>query len=107
VSKPVIKIATHIRGVDKMRSILGNIKSELRQHIAKVILFSYALILGTSLPLALSRCTTNCLNCGSCSIYLGIIPIIAAIALRNKFRRLRDRLTRGLSRNAKADLRKG
>ena len=89
-----------------MKNIFGNVGSELRRHIAKVALFSYALILGTSLPLAVSRCTTNCLNCGSCGIYLGIIPIIAAIALRNKFKRGWERVTHGLSRNAKTESRK-
>ncbi len=69
-----------------MKRQFSKIKYEFRQNTLKVVLFSYALILGTSLPLTLSRCSANCSNCGSCALYLGIIPIILAVALRKKIK---------------------
>jgi hypothetical protein len=90
-----------------MKDIWQNIKSKAKQNIGEIVLFSYALVLGTSLPLALSRCSANCLNCGSCTLYLGIIPIIAAVALRNKIKRIWEHIIHSVSRITRTALRKG
>jgi hypothetical protein len=84
-----------------MKDLFYKIKTELRQNMVKVILFSYALILGTTLPLTLSRCTANCSSCGSCALYLGIIPVIAAVALRKKIRHGWESLANAFSRSPK------
>src|SRR5512137_175274 len=72
--------------MNEMKTILQKLKSRIKQNSGRMVLFCYALILGTSLPIAFSRCSANCLSCGSCSLYLGIIPLITAIALRNKIK---------------------
>ncbi len=78
-----------------MNTLWRRISSQVKQNAFKIVLFGYALALGTALPLTLSRCGSNCLSCGSCSISLGIIPVIAAVALRSKIKSGWTRLFRG------------
>lgn len=85
-----------------MKSMLQKLKSGLKQNTGKIVLFCYALLLGTSLPIALSRCSANCFSCGSCTLYLGIIPLVTAIALRNKIRQAWLQIYRSLLRIKKA-----
>jgi hypothetical protein len=90
-----------------MKILFPEIKSWARKKVWQIVLFSYALGLGTSLSLVLSRCNSNCLNCGSCGLYLGIIPVIAAVALRNQIKRGWDRILHNFSREAKTASRNG
>lgn len=59
-------------------------KKNLGQRAASAILFSYAFIVGTSAPIFLSRCSANCLGCGSCGLILGIVPLTLVIAMKSR-----------------------
>jgi hypothetical protein len=67
---------------------IHSVKENTRRKAINIALFSYTLILGTSLPIALSRCTANCYSCGSCGLYFGIVPVIMAVLMRNKIKRV-------------------
>lgn len=50
-------------------------------------LFGYALVVGTSAPVVLSRCRANCPTCGGCILLLGILPLALILAAPNRLRR--------------------
>ena len=56
-----------------------------------ILLFTYGIVVGTSTPLLLSRCTTggaDCSSCGGfCSLAIGILPLILYITLRGRAKR--------------------
>ncbi len=79
-------------------------KKRLGQRATSAIFFSYAFIVGTSAPVFLSRCSANCLGCGSCALILGIVPLTLVIAMRSRLSRLFKQFAsefRRLSRNGK------
>lgn len=70
-----------------MRGILVNLKKNVKQKAASIMLFGYCVIAGTSAPLLLSRCGTNCANCGYCGLALGILPLVFFVTMRSRIKR--------------------
>ena len=62
--------------------MLKQLKEKISLKTRKMMLFGYALLIGTSVPVILGRCGANCGSCGSCGLFLGIIPIAAVLALK-------------------------
>lgn len=76
-----------------MTTLPAEIKGKFRQKLTNIILFSYALLVGTAVPLAFSRCTADCFSCGSCGLYLGILPVVSAVLARNRLKHLWERFS--------------
>lgn len=58
-----------------------------RSKAANAWLFGYAVFVGTSAPMFLSRCRANCGTCGGCILLLGILPLLLFIPVQNRLRR--------------------
>ncbi|MDH5385719.1 MAG: hypothetical protein OEY18_13525 [Candidatus Aminicenantes bacterium] len=54
-----------------MKDKLSRMKKKVKQKTANAVLFGYAVVAGTSVPLLFSRCSSNCLTCGNYVLILG------------------------------------
>ncbi|MDD4859676.1 MAG: hypothetical protein PHR56_05670 [Dehalococcoidales bacterium] len=74
-----------------MRRTIDNLRDWAKRKSAAIAVFSYGIIIGTSAPLLLTRCTTGGAGCGSCggfcSLALGIVPLVLFVTMKNRFRR--------------------
>jgi hypothetical protein len=58
-----------------------------RKRVLSITIFCYALVVGTAVPIVFSRCTANCLSCGSCgTMVLGIVPVVAGLVMKNRIK---------------------
>jgi len=48
------------------------------------LLFGYAVVVGTSAPVVLSRCQGSCASCGGCVILLGLVPLAVIAAAKDR-----------------------
>lgn len=63
-------------------------KKFLSGKATSIMLFSYGAIVGTSAPLLLSRCGTNCSSCaGYCGVALGILPLVGFVVVKSRIKR--------------------
>jgi len=75
-----------------MSEKMASRKKKPRRKTANAWLFSYALVVGTSAPVLLSRCRANCASCGSCILLLGIVPLVIFLSAQNRLRRTVNQL---------------
>ena len=70
--------------------IIKNTMGWLRQRAATIAIFSYGIVIGTSAPFILARCSTSgaCGNCGVfCSVGFGILPLVLFLAAKSRVNR--------------------
>ncbi len=70
-----------------MSEKMASRKKKPKMKMANAWLFSYAVVVGTSAPVLLSRCRANCATCGGCILLLGIVPLVLFVAAQNRLRR--------------------
>lgn len=77
-----------------MKDKLSVLKNKARQKTANAILFGYAVVAGTSIPLVFSRCSSNCLSCGGCLLILGgMLPLVLFVTIKGRIVQKLRRLT--------------
>jgi uncharacterized membrane protein YeiB len=54
--------------------------------IGSAWLFGYAVVVGTSAPVVLSRCQGSCASCGGCVVLLGLVPLVVFAAAKDRVR---------------------
>lgn len=84
-----------------MKKRLKTLKNTLKKKAANVMFFGYAVVAGTSVPILLSRCSSNCLSCGNCALVLGILPLVLVVTAKDHLNRKVKRMSSFLRRDKK------
>jgi MinD superfamily P-loop ATPase len=68
---------------------VNSVKTTAKKKMGAVLLFTYGIVLGTSAPLLLARCSSagGCGGCGglcSTAAAIGIVPLVLGFVFKNK-----------------------
>lgn len=70
-----------------MRQRIAALRLRIKGKTLSIAVFSYALAVGTSLPLLTARCGTNCATCGYCGVMFGVLPLVLVLVTKDRVRR--------------------